>query len=162
MILELIAVATMALADRACGDGDDGIPKAVAAPVAGLALAYIMGHIIIDWIAYLYALGYWAARAQGLGNAIGPALTGSSPDISAPEWWQTKPLLESTYKSLLALGTLWGFLILIFTAWADTHAWKLLPVCIVSIPMAVFCARHSWGRQEYYRGGLIGLGAWLL
>lgn len=159
-MIEIIAIPLMSLADRACGDGGDGISKGIAAPIGGYALAYLMGQGM-SWISVLYMLGYWAARSQGLGNAIGPALEGRSPDPTQPEWWQTKPLLESTWKSILFLGCLWGALIVGFTAWSDPHAWMLFPVCVVSVPLAVLCGRHSWGRQEYYRSGFIGLGAWL-
>lgn len=162
-----LSIIVMALADRACGNGNDHIPKAPAAMIMGYACSVIVGHGA-HWSAILYALGFWAARSIGLGNAVGPALTNQEParfktaTNPGPEWWQYGLLLNSAWLSLAFLGMLWGCLIAGFTVWTNHHAWIFLPLCTAVIPAAVFLARGSWARQEYIRGALIGIGAWLL
>lgn len=162
-MISVIAVIAMALADRAYGNPNDGVRKYLAAIVMGYSAAVIMGHAT-ESMALLYVAGFWMARSIGLGNAVGPALTGAKPakyktaTNPGPEWWQQGLLLKSAWLSLIFLGFMWGAIIFIFTFSADIRSWIFIPICIVSVPLAVALSRGSWASSEYLRGGLIGLG----
>lgn len=165
-MVPLIYIVVMSAADRACGNPNDHIPRLIAAPIMGYAAAALrgQGH---SWIALLYALGFYAARSIGLGNAVGPALQGLTParrktdTNKGPQWWQFGPLLDSAWLSLLFLGGMWGSLIMGFTCWSNPTSWVFLPICLISVPLAVFVAHGSWVRQEWLRGLFIGMGAYL-
>ena len=165
--MTLLYIAIMSAMDRACGNPNDHIPRIIAAPLMGWAAAAIRGQGL-HWVAVLYALGFLAARSIGLGNAVGPGLLGIKParrktdTNKGPQWWQFGRLLDSAWLSLLFLGAMWGMAITLPTIWLDHKSWIFVPICMVSVPVAVYLAHGSWVRQEWIRGLLIGLGACLL
>jgi hypothetical protein len=161
---QILAIALMSFANRAWGNPDDKIPKAIAGIIMGWACSVVMG-VGITFEAFGYVVAFWLARSIGPGNAVGPALTGVKPARypsgmpynPGPEWWQFGPLLDSAWLSMAFLGFMWGIVI-----WVFTGQGLFIPVCVIALLLAVVCARHVWGRYEYWAGGLIGLGAYLL
>lgn len=108
----------------------------------------------------LLAVGWSVGRKVGLGNSVGPALIGSTPDPLAGEWWQVGPLLKYTWLSVLALGTLRGLILVPAVLLADAYYWLPLAMCIGTVAavgigrlLVVYAGRKAddgWALQEWY------------
>lgn len=138
-----------------------GIPGSAGwALLSGVAAAFAVLGPVPSLAFVLLAVGWSVGRKIGLGNSVGQALIGSTPDPWAGEWWQVGPLLKYTWLSVLALGTLRGLMLVPAVLLADAYYWLPLAMCIGTVAavgigrlLVVYAGRKAddgWALQEWY------------
>jgi len=185
----VVAPVLGAFLSRARGNPKSKITKGLAlvafgAVIAATFLPWVHSSILAGVI---ITAGLALGCSLGLGNAVGPAMSGTPPDFNKTEWWQVGPLADNAWLSLFVLGFLRAAVCLgAFFHVPDVTL--LVAASTVATPLAVFLAiktlggeiqthhqapglawqletarsNKMWARQEYIYGFLMGAAAWAM
>ncbi len=119
------------------------LPKVVCLLLIGWCVAFLLGHP--GDFSGLALTGLIAIGGSfGVGNALGPAISGTQPRHADAEWWQHGALLDNSWLSLGVLGILWGAPTLALLPWVP-NAWMPSVAFAVAVPSAAWIAIRSVG-----------------
>jgi hypothetical protein len=166
-ILFLQKLSLLSWLDRARGNPENRLPKAIALFLMGYICALYAGHGL-DWRAPLFMVAVWAGHGIGYGQPLGYALTG----VSSPEYenWQiTKLLKVNPWLALALRGIFVGIAALI--TFDYIAAIQVAVAFGAAFPLASYFVRFklkmpttdaaesaiAWAKQEEIRGLFIEL-----
>jgi hypothetical protein len=162
LILFLQKASLLSWLDRARGNPENRIPKAIALFLMGYLCALYTGHGF-DWRAPLFMVAVWAGHGIGYGQPLGYALTGVA-DRGYESWQITNLLKENPWVALFMRGLFVGIAALI--ALDVLAAIKIALAFGLAFPLASYTVRYqlkmptedagqaalAWAKQEEIRG----------
>lgn len=165
-ILVLILLAfSCGLMDHFRGTGN--VDVFYSKPVESIIYGLFVGVVFLQvwWQVLIFAVLWAVGGSFGWGEPLGSLMRGRDMSPDRYEWWQFGKLKTSPLLACMFRGAMWGACVLP-VAYYNTKSAVFLPAMTVIFPLAILLSNKfkyvtdgDWGRQEFYRGWLVGLTA---